>query len=237
MLGQHCSTQRRYNIQRAAQLIQSFKQVAVDQASEQYCGFESKSYLKQLIASLAPEVRKAGHSLVMACEEDIRLTSYPGALAQVLTNLVSNAIAHAYDRGTAGTIALTAVPDGANVALTVSDNGRGIEPENMSRIYDPFFTTKRGAGGSGLGLHIVFNIVTETLNGHIDCRFLLDDALPAIRKAPPEAIVVADGTSCRHQIKDGTGHEAIHVARLLAASLAAAKETMEAALQKEIART
>ncbi len=160
----------RYNIQRAAQLIQSFKQVAVDQASEQHRGFELKSYLEQLITSLAPEVRKAGHSLVMACEEDICLTSYPGALAQVLTNLVSNAIAHAYDRGTAGTIALTAMLDGANAALTVSDNGRGIEPENMSRIYDPFFTTKRGAGGSGLGLHIVFNIVTETLNGHIDCR-------------------------------------------------------------------
>ncbi len=160
----------RYNIQRAAQLIQSFKQIAVDQASEQYRSFELKSYLEQLIASLAPEVRKAGHSLVMACEEDIHLISYPGALAQVLTNLVSNAIAHAYDHGTAGTIALTAVPNGANVALTVNDNGRGIEPENMSRIYDPFFTTKRGAGGSGLGLHIVFNIVTETLHGQIDCQ-------------------------------------------------------------------
>ena len=160
----------RYNIQRAARLIQSFKQVAVDQTSEQHRGFELKSYLEQLIASLTPEVRKAGHNLTMACAADIQLTSYPGALAQVLTNLVSNAIAHAYDPGTAGTIALTAVPDGVNVALTVSDNGRGIEPDNMARIYDPFFTTKRGAGGSGLGLHIVFNIVTETLHGRIDCK-------------------------------------------------------------------
>lgn len=163
----------RYNIQRAAQLIQSFKQVAVDQASEQHRGFELKSYLEQLIASLAPEVRKAGHSLTMTCEEGIELTSYPGALAQVLSNLVSNAIAHAYDRGTAGTIALTAVQHGAKVVLTVSDNGRGIAPENLSRIYDPFYTTKRGEGGSGLGLHIVFNIVTETLRGEIVCQSTL----------------------------------------------------------------
>ncbi len=160
----------RYNIQRAAPLIQSFKQVAVDQVSEQHRSFELKSYLEQLIASLAPEVRKAGHSLVMDCPEGIELNSYPGALAQVLSNLVSNAIAHAYDRGAGGTITLTAVPDGTTVALTVSDKGRGIPPENLFRIYDPFFTTKRGAGGSGLGLHIVFNIVTETLKGRIACR-------------------------------------------------------------------
>ena len=160
----------RYNIERAAQLIQSFKQVAVDQASEQHRSFELKSYLEQLIASLAPEVRKAGHSLTMTCEEGIELTSYPGALAQVLSNLVSNAIVHAYERGTAGTIALTAVSEGADVVLTVSDNGRGIPSEDLSRIYDPFFTTRRGAGGTGLGLHIVFNIVTETLHGRIACR-------------------------------------------------------------------
>ncbi len=160
----------RYNIQRAAQLIQSFKQVAVDQASEQYRSFELRSYLEDLIASLAPEVRKAGHSLTMECAEGIRLTTYPGALAQVLSNLVANAIVHAYDRGTAGIIALAAVQQGSAVALTVSDNGRGIEPENLARIYDPFFTTKRGEGGSGLGLHIVFNIVTERLRGRIACQ-------------------------------------------------------------------
>jgi two-component system, NtrC family, sensor kinase len=70
----------------------------------------------------------------------------------------------------AGAIALAASEDGTNVVLTVTDNGRGIEPENLSKIYDPFFTTQRGSGGTGLGLHIVFNIVTETLRGSIDCR-------------------------------------------------------------------
>jgi signal transduction histidine kinase len=160
----------RYNIQRAAQLIQSFKQVAVDQASEQHRGFELKPYLEQLTASLAPEVRRAGHSLTVDCAAHIHLTSYPGALAQVLSNLVANAIAHAYEPGTGGIIALAARPCGSRVALTVSDTGRGIPPENLARIYDPFFTTRRGSGGSGLGLHIVYNIVTETLRGEIICR-------------------------------------------------------------------
>ena len=123
----------RYNIQRAAQLIQSFKQVAVDQVSEQHRSFELKSYLEQLIASLAPEVRKAGHSLTMTCEEGIELTSYPGALAQVLSNLVSNAIVHAYERGDGGHHRADGVcgRNGTDVVLTVSDNGRGIPPEDL----------------------------------------------------------------------------------------------------------
>jgi signal transduction histidine kinase len=169
-LAQESAELLQYNIQRAARLIQSFKQVAVDQTSEQHRSFELRSYLEQLIASLAPEVRKGGHRLMLTCDEGIELNSYPGALAQVLSNLVANAIAHAYERGAAGTIALAASEDDANVVLTVADNGRGIEAEDLPKIYDPFFTTKRGSGGTGLGLHIVFNIVTETLKGSIDCR-------------------------------------------------------------------
>jgi signal transduction histidine kinase len=163
----------RYNIQRAAQLIQSFKQVAVDQASEQRRSFELRSYLAQLMASLAPEVRKAGHQLTLECDDGIQLTSFPGPLAQVLANLVSNAIAHAYEPGVSGVISLTAALAGTDAVLTVTDNGRGIDKEHLPRIYDPFFTTKRGAGGTGLGLHIVFNIVTDTLKGQIACTSAL----------------------------------------------------------------
>ena len=101
------------------------------------------------------------------------MTSFPGPLAQVLANLVSNAIAHAYEPGVNGMISLTAALAGPNAVLTVSDNGRGIEKEHLPRIYDPFFTTKRGAGGTGLGLHIVFNIVTDTLMGQIACASAL----------------------------------------------------------------
>jgi signal transduction histidine kinase len=160
----------RYNIQRAAQLIQSFKQVAVDQTNEQRRTFDLRSYLEQLSISLAPEVRKAGHVLTVSCGDGIEVTSYPGALAQVVTNLVANAIMHAYDRGAAGTIAVAASSDNSEVALSVTDHGRGMDQDTLSKIYDPFFTTKRGSGGTGLGLHIVFNIVNDTLKGHIDCR-------------------------------------------------------------------
>jgi len=159
----------RFNIQRAAQLIQSFKQVAVDQASEQRRTFEVKDYLAQLIASLRPEVRKLGHSIALDCPDGIAMTSYPGALAQAISNLIANAMVHAYPEGAGGQIAVTTRQSGNEVAIAVSDTGAGITEENLARIYDPFFTTRRGAGGSGLGLHIVFNIVTETLHGRIDC--------------------------------------------------------------------
>ena len=160
----------RYNIDRAAQLIQSFKQVAVDQTNEQRRTFDLRSYLEQLSTSVAPELRKAGHVLTVSCDDGIEVTSYPGALAQVVTNLVANASTHAYDKGAAGTIAVAASSDGSEVALSVTDDGYGMDQDTLSKIYDPFFTTKRGSGGTGLGLHIVFNIVTDTLKGNIHCR-------------------------------------------------------------------
>jgi signal transduction histidine kinase len=159
----------RFNIQRAAQLIQSFKQVAVDQASEQRRAFNVKTYLEQLIASLRPEVRKQGHEITLECPDDLEMNSYPGALAQALSNLLTNAMVHAYPEGTGGKIHLSVCCRDDGVELAVSDEGRGIPLENLARIYDPFFTTRRGAGGTGLGLHLVFNIVTETLLGRIDC--------------------------------------------------------------------
>jgi signal transduction histidine kinase len=174
----------RFNIQRAAQLIKSFKQVAVDQTSEQHRSFELRSYLEQLIASLTPEVRKAGHGLTLDCPDGIEMASYPGALAQVLSNLVANAMLHAYDKGAAGTIAISAAPAGDEVVLTVRDNGRGIPPEHLPRIYDPFFTTRRGEGGSGLGLHIVFNIVSETLRGRIACDSVVGEGTSFVATLP-----------------------------------------------------
>jgi signal transduction histidine kinase len=160
----------RFNIQRAAQLIQSFKQVAVDQASEQRRDFDLDEYLEQLITSLRPEARKQGHTITLICPDGIAMSSYPGALAQVLSNLIANALVHAYAPGSHGTIRVMVRDHGEAVSIAVEDDGTGIAPEHLARIYDPFFTTKRGSGGSGLGLHIVFNIVHETLHGEIACR-------------------------------------------------------------------
>jgi signal transduction histidine kinase len=174
----------RFNIQRAAQLIQSFKQVAVDQVSEQRRAFDVKDYLEQLTASLRPEARKLGHTIMLDCSEGIEMASYPGALGQAISNLIANAMVHAYPEGTAGQILVTARRDGDQVTIAVSDTGMGIAEENLARIYDPFFTTRRGAGGSGLGLHIVFNIVTENLHGHIDCTSIVSKGTTFTITAP-----------------------------------------------------
>ena len=159
-----------YNIGRAAQLIQSFKQVAIDQTGELQRNFDLAVFLEQLIRSLRPDIRKAGLTIELICAEEITMDSFPGALGQVITNLVHNAMIHGYDHGSVGAITVTGelLPD-SRVGLSVADRGRGMPPEVLEKIYDPFFTTRRGAGGSGLGMHIVFNLVSERLKGEIRC--------------------------------------------------------------------
>ncbi|PWC33893.1 ATP-binding protein [Azospirillum sp. TSO35-2] len=162
------------NIDRAASLVQSFKQVAVDQSSGDRRVFELGSYIRELLFSLRPRLKRTGLTVAVECDDELTMDSFPGALGQVLTNLVINAVVHAYEDGgprgetTAGTIRITAQPDGADrVRLDFIDDGAGIAPEHLSKVFDPFFTTKRGQGGSGLGLHIVFNTVTGPLGGTV----------------------------------------------------------------------
>ncbi|UXY13924.1 ATP-binding protein [Chitiniphilus purpureus] len=155
------------NAERAAQLIQSFKRVAVDQTSEARRGFELQQYLQEILTSLTPTLRRSPVRIVLDCPERIEMDGYPGALSQILTNLLTNALSHAFADDAPGTVRIVALPDGGNVALAVEDDGQGIAPEHLPRIFDPFFTTKRGRGGSGLGLHLVYNLVTQTLGGQI----------------------------------------------------------------------
>lgn len=169
------------NIDRAAALIQSFKQVAVDQSSGDRRVFELKSYIDELLFSLRPRLKRTRLTVSVECPEDLTMDSYPGALGQVLTNLVVNAIVHAYGDGShgdgaqgngiSGTIRITVVPEGHDrVRLDFIDDGAGIAPEHLSKVFEPFFTTRRGQGGSGLGLHIVFNTVTGPLGGTIQVQ-------------------------------------------------------------------
>ncbi|MCF8482051.1 MAG: ammonium transporter [Rhodospirillum sp.] len=156
------------NITRAADLIQSFKQVAVDQSSDNRRTFNLRGYLSEVLPSLGPALRKTRHSLDLFCPDDIKMDSYPGALSQVVTNLVMNALTHAFPDDRKGSITLTVTPDSPGwVRLTFADDGVGIPRNNLKRIFDPFFTTKRGSGGSGLGLNIVYNIVNQTLGGRV----------------------------------------------------------------------
>ena len=158
------------NAERAAHLIQSFKQVAVDQTSEQRRTFDLKNYLEELTTSLHPALKKAHVNVDVTCPEDIQMDSYPGLLAQVLTNLTMNAITHAFGPDQSGQIVMNVACVEGDVSIHFGDDGRGIPAEHLGRIFDPFFTTRRGQGGTGLGLHIVFNIVTKQLGGTIVAR-------------------------------------------------------------------
>ncbi|HUP91816.1 MAG TPA: ATP-binding protein [Solimonas sp.] len=155
------------NLQRAAELIQSFKQVAVDQSSGERRRFDLRGYIDEVLVSLGPRLKHTGHTVEVDCPEALSIDGYPGALAQILANLVSNSLLHAYQPGEAGTLSIRVRSTGGWVTLVYADDGHGIPPENLPRIFDPFFTTKRGSGGSGLGMHIVFNLVTQALGGTI----------------------------------------------------------------------
>ncbi|MFA7429781.1 MAG: AAA family ATPase [Rhodospirillaceae bacterium] len=156
------------NIQRAADLIQGFKQVAVDQTSGERRTFRLGAYIDEVLVSCGPMLRKTRHRVIADCPPDLDVEGMPGALSQVLTNLVVNALTHAYGPGDSGTLRITvSQPDPDTVDLHFADDGRGIPPEYRDRIFDPFFTTRRGQGGSGLGLHIVFNLVTAMMGGTV----------------------------------------------------------------------
>jgi signal transduction histidine kinase len=156
------------NIRRAAKLIQSFKQLAVDQTSEARRGFGAKAFLDELATSISHEFKRSAIELRIDCPVDFRSDCYPGALAQVITNLVANAKVHAFDEGSAGRIEVSLTDAGNDCVLVVSDDGRGIPQEALPKIFEPFYTTKRGSGGTGLGLQITHNLVTETLRGKIE---------------------------------------------------------------------
>lgn len=156
------------NLRRAAELIGSFKQVAVDQSSYQRRPFELGEVLHELRLTLSPTLRQAGVTLEEAIPSGLRMDSFPGPLTQVLMNLVNNAVLHAFDGMPAGRIELSAgaVPD-QRVSIQVRDDGLGIAEEDLPRVFDPFFTTRLGRGGSGLGLHIVYSLVTDLLGGRV----------------------------------------------------------------------
>lgn len=156
------------NIERAASLVQSFKKIAVDQEHDDIRPFNLASYIDDVILSLKPTLHRAGHEIAVNCRQNIDIKSNPGAWSQIITNLVMNSVAHAYEPGRKGKICLSVIENTPrSLTLIYSDDGRGIPQEHISKIFDPFFTTKRGEGGSGLGLNIVFNLVTHTLGGEI----------------------------------------------------------------------
>ena len=158
------------NLHRAATLVRSFKQVAVDQSSEQRRQFQLRGYIDEVLVSLQPRLKRTKHIIQVSCPDAIAMDSYPGALSQVLTNLVINAMVHGFDGIDQGVISILCKLSDDRVQIIFCDDGRGIPSELLRKVFDPFFTTRRGQGGSGLGLHLVHNLVTSALGGRIDVR-------------------------------------------------------------------
>lgn len=164
------------NIGRAAALIVGFKQLAVDQSDDVRCCFQLKRRLEDVLMSLSPRLRKAGVTTELTCPDTLEMDGYPGALAQIVTNLTMNALTHAFDDRADKRLTVTVAPlSDEAVSLEIADNGRGVPAEVKLRIFDPFFTTRRGSGGSGLGLHIVYNLTTQRFGGSI----AVEDAAPS----------------------------------------------------------
>jgi signal transduction histidine kinase len=157
------------NLQRAAELIRSFKQVAVDQSGGHRRKFNLKDYLQEVVRSLSPQYKRTSFEISLSCPDPLFLFSDPGDFSQIITNLVMNSLIHGFEGLEAGHIDIEVSEQGADLLLRYSDDGRGIAPENLPHIFDPFYTTKRGHGGSGLGLHVIYNIVTQGLGGSITC--------------------------------------------------------------------
>ncbi|OIQ93876.1 sensor protein ZraS [mine drainage metagenome] len=158
------------NLVRAADLVHNFKQLAVDQSSYSRRTFDLREVVAEVLIVMAPALRKARVELRCEIARGIAMDSYPGPLTQALMALIDNALVHAFVDG-GGHLVLHAEPDGdGEVCIELSDDGVGIAPEVLRRIFDPFFTTRLGRGGSGLGLHLVYNIATVVMAGHIDVR-------------------------------------------------------------------
>jgi signal transduction histidine kinase len=156
------------NLNRASNLISSFKQVAVDQTSEAEREVNVSEYLTEVVQSLAPNFKKTQHTIDIHCPDNLSITCAPGVLAQIVTNMIMNSLIHGFEGRVKGAIKLEISEQNNNLVMNYSDDGRGLDEETLERHFDVFFTTRRGKGGSGLGTHIMYNLVTQTLGGIIE---------------------------------------------------------------------
>ncbi len=172
------------NLQFAADQIQIFKQVAVDQTSSEKRRFHLKSYLNDVFLSLHPKLRNSRHIITVNCPDTLYLNSYPGAFSQIVSNFVLNSLVHGFEFKEQGEITLDITMQADCLQMCYADNGKGISSEDLPRIFEPFYTTKRGRGGSGLGLHIVYNLVTQQLQGTIICDSQLEGGTRFLIRIP-----------------------------------------------------
>ena len=156
------------NLQRAAGLVASFKQIAVDAHESQRRSFELQHYLDEFLAATRAGMPAPAPLFHLQVAPGLQMDSYPGPLGQALGHIIGNCVAHAFSGKPGEQVTVSAHAAGGDIVLSVADNGAGMTPEQLRRVFDPFYTTRMGAGQSGLGLYITHNIVTGVLGGHID---------------------------------------------------------------------
>lgn len=159
------------NLQRSADLVRDFKQVAVDQSSETYCEFDVGQNINQIVSSLHHELKKAQCKVNVVCQSELKIKSFPGCFTQIYTNLILNSLIHGFNNWQGvKEITISVRKDDHRLYLEYKDTGKGISDSIKDSIFEPFVTTNRGQGGSGLGTHIVYNIVVQLLKGKITCN-------------------------------------------------------------------
>ena len=180
------------NLERAASLIRSFKQVAVDQSNENRRQFNVLQLMNEVLLSLRPNLKKTKHQVELECDPTLEIDSKPGPVNQILINLIMNSLIHAFEQTDQGLIKIKVKVEHSRCFVHYSDNGAGVPEHIKKRIFDPFVTTKRGEGGSGLGMHLVYNLVTQALNGKITLESSLGNGVnimfdfPVVIKASAE---------------------------------------------------
>lgn len=156
------------NLQRSAQLIKSFKQVSEDQTGEHNRDLLLHQYITEILATLSPKLKKTEHQVIVECADNIRMHTNAGALSQVMTNLIINSLLHGFEHKPQGTIRIRTEEHNDDVIIHYHDDGCGLSAEAQQKIFDPFYTTKRGYGGTGLGMHVVYTIIRQRLQGEIE---------------------------------------------------------------------
>lgn len=165
------------NLQRASELLTSFKHIAVDQTSDKIRIIKVAHYLEEIIQSLHPKLRKTNHQIKLLCDDNIDFYSHPGAIAQIIINLIINSITHGFENITNGEIIIDVALRHNKLIIDYRDNGQGITEETKEKLFDAFYTTKSNKGGIGLGTHIIKNLVIDTLNGSITAQSELGKGL------------------------------------------------------------
>lgn len=164
-------------LQQAAALIRSFKMIAVDQSSEETRHINLDSYIKDVLLSLKPRLKRTKHIIDIDCPKELEIRCKPGIISQLITNLIMNSIIHGFDKIEQGSIKIKVRDNKDTVFIYYEDNGKGVSKENMEKLFDPFFTTKRGQGGSGLGTHIIYNIITQSFGGTVNVKSNIGEGL------------------------------------------------------------